>query len=303
VTGHTAGPTAPPRWDGQKRQSQQRGPGFEAVVGLGRAPSRPDGTWARASDDVEGNGGLVPPPVATLAPAQEVVRALGELALTVAQSASLEHLAFLAVDLARDLLGADAGSLFLWHEAGGHLASAAYNDPNWDLKAVRCFAPGEGVTGAAFQADRPLVVHDYPRSVYAVTTAVSQGLKSGVATALMVGQRRVGVLSARSYRYVTWTSEHARLLAVIAALVAPGLEHALVCSRRSVRLTPREEQVLAELMAGRTAKSISRAYGLSEATVRTHIRSVLTKFGVNSQLAAVALARELGFSSEISPDR
>jgi DNA-binding CsgD family transcriptional regulator len=63
----------------------------------------------------------------------------------------------------------------------------------------------------------------------------------------------------------------------------------------ALRLTPKETQVLADLMAGRNAKSIARASGLSEATVRTHIRSVLAKFGVNSQLAAVVLARDLGF--------
>ena len=62
-----------------------------------------------------------------------------------------------------------------------------------------------------------------------------------------------------------------------------------------LRLTPKETQVLADLMAGRNAKSIARSSGLSEATVRTHIRSVLAKFGVNSQLAAVVLARDLGF--------
>jgi len=79
-------------------------------------------------------------------------------------------------------------------------------------------------------------------------------------------------------------------------VVAPALEAASSAARVSaLRLTPKETQVLADLMAGRNAKSIARASGLSEATVRTHIRSVLAKFGVNSQLAAVVLARDLGF--------
>jgi len=281
------------------RLDDQRRHGPEAMVEP-RTPSplRAGRGWALPPQEASPEERFATSPMATLAPAQEIVRALGELALTVAQPTSLERLAFLTVDLARDLLGADAGSLFLWHQASGHLASVAYNDPSWDPRAVRCFAPGEGVTGAAFQAGHPLVVHDYPSSAYAVTTAVSQGLKSGIATPLVIGQRRVGVLSARSYRHVTWTAEHARLLSVIAALAAPGLEQALIRSRRGIRLTPKEEEVLTDLMAGRTAKAISRAHGVSEATVRTHIRSVLTKFGVSSQLAAVALARDLGFGSQ-----
>ncbi|HZV50240.1 MAG TPA: GAF domain-containing protein [Candidatus Dormibacteraeota bacterium] len=294
---HRTGTAAPARWGGRTHRS---GRGVEALAGREGQAARPAGARAQPGAGAGGDG-VQTPPVAALAPPQEVVGALGELALAAARPTSLEHLAFLTVDLARDLLGADAGSLFLWHEDGGHLAPVAHNDPAWDPKAIRCFAPGEGATGAAFQADRPLVIHDYPSSAYAVATAVSQGLKSGIATALTVGHRRVGVISARSYRHATWTPEHLRLLTVIGALAGPGLEQALVRSRHGIRLTPREEQVLVDLMAGRAAKGISRARGISEATVRTHIRSLLAKFGVNSQLAAVALARDFGFGPQPGP--
>jgi DNA-binding NarL/FixJ family response regulator len=57
------------------------------------------------------------------------------------------------------------------------------------------------------------------------------------------------------------------------------------------RLTPRERQVLASLMEGTSAEAIATAWFVSEATVRTQIRGVLTKLGVSSQLAAVATAR------------
>ena len=110
--------------------------------------------------------------------------------------------------------------------------------------------------------------------------------------------RRVGVLSARSYRHLPWTQQDVRMLTLVASIVAPALEAASSAARVSqVRLTPKETQVLSDMMAGRSAKSIARASGLAEATVRTHIRSVLAKFGVNSQLAAVVLARDLGFES------
>lgn len=61
------------------------------------------------------------------------------------------------------------------------------------------------------------------------------------------------------------------------------------------RLTNREQQVLAALMDGRSAEQIASDWVVSVATVRSQIRSVLMKLGVNSQLSAVALARRAGW--------
>jgi DNA-binding CsgD family transcriptional regulator len=57
-----------------------------------------------------------------------------------------------------------------------------------------------------------------------------------------------------------------------------------------VHLTPSERRVLFHMMEGRTAVSIAAAQVISVTTVRSHIRSILRKLNVNSQLAAVALA-------------
>lgn len=57
-------------------------------------------------------------------------------------------------------------------------------------------------------------------------------------------------------------------------------------------LSPREQAVLARLVAGETAETIADRSYVSLATVRTQIRAILLKLGVNSQIAAVALARE-----------
>ena len=59
------------------------------------------------------------------------------------------------------------------------------------------------------------------------------------------------------------------------------------------RLTVRERQVLGELMRGRTVSEIARTSVVSEATVRTQVKSILAKLKVTSQLAAVGLAHEL----------
>ena len=59
---------------------------------------------------------------------------------------------------------------------------------------------------------------------------------------------------------------------------------------RLARLSIREGEVLGHLMAGRTVNDIARSSVVSEATVRTQVRSVLTKLEVSSQIAAVGLA-------------
>jgi DNA-binding NarL/FixJ family response regulator len=58
------------------------------------------------------------------------------------------------------------------------------------------------------------------------------------------------------------------------------------------RLSLREREVLDRLAEGRQAVTIADEFGVSLATVRAHIRSVLTKLQVGSQLAAVALVNE-----------
>ena len=65
--------------------------------------------------------------------------------------------------------------------------------------------------------------------------------------------------------------------------------------RRLERLTPRERQVLGALIEGRTVRAISQDSVVSEATVRTQVKSILNKLEVSSQLAAVGMANQIGW--------
>lgn len=58
-------------------------------------------------------------------------------------------------------------------------------------------------------------------------------------------------------------------------------------------LTPRECEVLGLLMRGRSVRHIARVSNTSEGTVRTHVKAILAKLEVSSQLAAVGLAYQL----------
>lgn len=62
-------------------------------------------------------------------------------------------------------------------------------------------------------------------------------------------------------------------------------------ARRLSRLSHREREVLELLAAGMRATAIAEYFVVSMPTVRTQIRSILTKLEVGSQLEAVALLR------------
>lgn len=87
----------------------------------------------------------------------------------------------------------------------------------------------------------------------------------------------------------------------------PSRRHTMLAAARHTRaastaqlaafeqLTPREAEVLRHMAAGVPAAAIAAAAHVSEATVRTQIRAVLSKLGVQSQLQAVAAARRAGW--------
>lgn len=92
-----------------------------------------------------------------------------------------------------------------------------------------------------------------------------------------------------------------------APLMGDEERHALLATARDRRradqnrlapfgtLSPKEQAVLVHLLAGESAETIAEKSYVSLATVRSHIRAILLKLGVNSQLAAVALARNAGW--------
>ena len=62
---------------------------------------------------------------------------------------------------------------------------------------------------------------------------------------------------------------------------------------RAAELTSRERDVLAALLAGKSALEIAEEFVVSLGTVRSHIQAILRKLGVSNQLAAVAAVAQL----------
>jgi two-component system nitrate/nitrite response regulator NarL len=63
------------------------------------------------------------------------------------------------------------------------------------------------------------------------------------------------------------------------------------------QLTVREREVLGHLMKGCAVREIARTSVVSEATVRTQVKSILAKLEVSSQLAAVGMAHQIGWKA------
>jgi two-component system nitrate/nitrite response regulator NarL len=68
---------------------------------------------------------------------------------------------------------------------------------------------------------------------------------------------------------------------------------------RLEQLTNRESVVLGHLMKGRPVRQIAGLSTVSEATVRTQVKSILAKLEVSSQLAAVGMAHEIGWRAPV----
>ena len=60
------------------------------------------------------------------------------------------------------------------------------------------------------------------------------------------------------------------------------------------RLTPRQHEVLGYLAAGCSTEQMAEMMGLSQATIRNHVKRLLRALGVHSRLEAVAVAHRDG---------
>src|SRR5215210_1761100 len=66
-------------------------------------------------------------------------------------------------------------------------------------------------------------------------------------------------------------------------------------------LTGREAEVLRLLAEGRANKEIARALGVAEDTVKTHVRHLLAKLGVQSRTQAALYAARTGLAARADP--
>ncbi|HYK98932.1 MAG TPA: helix-turn-helix transcriptional regulator, partial [Candidatus Acidoferrales bacterium] len=71
----------------------------------------------------------------------------------------------------------------------------------------------------------------------------------------------------------------------------------------SPRLTPRERDVLAGVLAGKENRVIADELGVSEQSVKEHVSALLDKFNVNNRAGLTEAALRLEFTGSLAVDR
>ncbi|GII56603.1 DNA-binding response regulator [Planotetraspora thailandica] len=96
---------------------------------------------------------------------------------------------------------------------------------------------------------------------------------------------------------VAFLGKDAPLTRILAAIRSADAAHPMVVVERRrgrIHLTDREYDVLRELGRGNDASRIAATLGISLHTARDHIKAVMAKLGVHTQLDAVVSADRLG---------
>jgi DNA-binding NarL/FixJ family response regulator len=69
----------------------------------------------------------------------------------------------------------------------------------------------------------------------------------------------------------------------------------VVALSRAPRLSPREREVLALLVEGRSNKEIAAELKVTERTVKFHVTAIFNKLGAENRAQAVTIAHQRGF--------
>ncbi|MEV0351168.1 response regulator transcription factor [Nonomuraea sp. NPDC050680] len=85
-----------------------------------------------------------------------------------------------------------------------------------------------------------------------------------------------------------------RTAAAGGAVLAPSIASALIRGPAAQQPSPRELEVLRLVARGAANKEIARTLLISETTVKTHLKHVFAKLGVETRAAAVVVAMERG---------
>jgi DNA-binding NarL/FixJ family response regulator len=134
-----------------------------------------------------------------------------------------------------------------------------------------------------------LIRREFPDARFVVLTTYSRdvqvlsALQAGAAGYLMKSALRKDLLN--TIRVVHLGGKN--LSAEVAAKLA---EHVL-----DAALTERELEILKKVSTGTSNKEIAAALALTEATVKSHMKNVMTKLGANDRTHAVMIALKRGF--------
>jgi DNA-binding NarL/FixJ family response regulator len=119
-------------------------------------------------------------------------------------------------------------------------------------------------------------------TTYSGDAQVARALKAGASGYLLKGTLRKELVETIR----TVHGGHKRIPPDVAAEMAEHFE--------DNELTPREIEVLRHVAAGNANKMVADNLGISEETVKAHVRSILSKLGANDRTHAVTIALKRG---------
>jgi two-component system nitrate/nitrite response regulator NarL len=90
------------------------------------------------------------------------------------------------------------------------------------------------------------------------------------------------------------------LTGVLARAVKGDAEQAV--PKTVADLTPREREILCHLAAGQSNKVIAKELGISDGTVKLHVKAILRKLDVHSRVEAAVIAVEQNICQRIAQD-
>ena len=84
----------------------------------------------------------------------------------------------------------------------------------------------------------------------------------------------------------------AKELTAVLAKAVQGERPAAASASAFADLTPREREILCHLAEGQSNKAIARALGISDGTVKLHVKAILRKLEIHSRVEAAVIAVE-----------
>jgi DNA-binding NarL/FixJ family response regulator len=160
-----------------------------------------------------------------------------------------------------------------------------------DLELGGDFCDGTALVRPFVKAGARVLVVSASRRRTQVGTAIELGAVGYLPKSVPLDQLLASVIAAARGDTVMTPEQRQALLQDLYA----AREKQAAAREPFTRLTAREQKVLRELGNGKPVATIAAEWFVSEATVRTQVRGVLTKLGVGSQLEAVGLAIQAGW--------
>lgn len=150
--------------------------------------------------------------------------------------------------------------------------------------------------GAARPSARVVLLTGSDDTAHAVAAA-REGAAAWVSKKSSV-DHLLGVLRAVSEGHACYPPRH---LGAVLRELRDDVRNARSHTERLAVLSQRERDVLLRMVDGKPVSQIAVESLVSTNTVRTHVRSILTKLGVHSRLEAVSVARSAGLRPTVDP--